>query len=78
MAVEYSKVATTWPSTFKVRFGDVHDDGYSIFVIVFDESMKGIDCVALYCSVGLLDEFNALYDGILNLSFLIVLFHLTN
>ncbi len=36
MSVEYSKVAASRPSSFKVGFGDVHDDGDAIFVVVFD------------------------------------------
>jgi hypothetical protein len=58
VAVKYSKVAATWPSTFEVWFGDVHNDRYSIFVVVFDKSMEGIDSVAFNCPIGLLDEFD--------------------
>ena len=58
MAVEYSKIAAAWPSSFEVRFGDVHDDWYSIFVIVFNQTMKGIDGIAFYGAIGLLDEFD--------------------
>ena len=36
MSIEYSEVAASGPSSFVVGFGDVHDDGDSIFIIIFD------------------------------------------
>lgn len=75
MSIEYSEIAAAWPSSFEVGFGDVHDDWYSIFVIVFNEAMKSIDCIAFYCAIGLLDEFDWLYFRNCYDSSLLVLVH---
>ena len=76
MPVEDSKVAAPGPSALEIGFGDVHNDGDAIFVIILNEAMKGIDCVSLDCSIAALDEFDWLYarDGPLPL--LLVLIHL--
>lgn len=36
VAVEDSKVAAAGPSALEIGFGDVHDDGHPILVIIFD------------------------------------------
>ena len=36
MSVKDGKIAAFWPSALVVRFGDVHDDGYSILIEIFD------------------------------------------
>jgi hypothetical protein len=36
MSVKYSEIAASRPSSFKVGFGDIHNDGDAIFVVVFD------------------------------------------
>lgn len=56
VSVKYSKIAAFGPSAFEVGFGDVHDDGDTIFVVVFDEAVEGIDRVAFDEAVGFFDE----------------------
>lgn len=63
MSIEYSEVAASWPPSFEIGFGDVHDDGDAIFIIIFDESMEGIDSVAFDGSVGAFDKFDCFYSG---------------
>ena len=75
VSIKHSKIAAAWPSSFEVGFGDVHDDWYSIFVIVFNETMEGIDSIAFYGAIGLLDEFDWLYFGNCYDSSLLVLVH---
>lgn len=74
--VEDSKVAAAGPSALEIGFGDVHDDGHPVFVIIFDQAVKGIDCVPLDCSIAALDEFDGLYARDRPLSLLLVLIHL--
>lgn len=47
MAVKHSKVAAAWPSPLEVRLGNIHDNRDTIFIIIFDQSMEGIDRVSL-------------------------------
>ena len=61
MAIKDSEIAATWPSAFEIGFGDVHDDGDSILIVVLDEAMIGVDCIAFDCAVRSLDEFDWLY-----------------
>lgn len=63
MPIKYSEVTTSGPSAFEVRFGDVHDDGDPIFVIVFNETVKGVDCISFDCSITAFDKFDRLYPG---------------
>ena len=76
MAIEYSKVAASRPSAFEIRLGDVHDDGYPIFVIVLNESMKGINCVSFDCSIAAFNKFDGLYPRNSGCFLLLVLIHL--
>jgi hypothetical protein len=57
VSVEYSEVAAPGPASLEIGFGDVHDDGDAVFVVVLDESVEGIDAVALDGAVGSLYEF---------------------
>ncbi len=43
MSIKNAEVAAAGPSSFEVGFGDVHDDGDAVFIIILDQSMKGID-----------------------------------
>lgn len=56
MSIKDSKIAAFRPATFVIGFGDVHDNRDSIFVIVFNESVKGIDRVTFDEAVAFLDE----------------------
>ena len=64
VSVEYSKVAAFRPTTFIVGFGDIHDDWDTIFIIVFDKTVKGIDwvtfdeAIAFFDEIGVLDFWN--------------------
>ena len=73
MSIKDSKIAAFRPATFVIGFSDVHDNGDSIFIIVFDESMKGIDRVAFDEAIAFLDEI-----GVLNFWNLDVLLRLVN
>lgn len=75
MPIKNPKVTTARPSAFEVWFGYVHNDGDSIFIIIFDKSVKCIDCVPLDCSIGSLNEFNRLYLRDINSLFLLILIH---
>ena len=43
MSVEDSKVTAARPPAFELGLGDIHDDGDSVFVVVFDQSAISID-----------------------------------
>ena len=75
MSVKDTEVATSRPPAFEIRLGDVHDDGHSIFVIVLNESMIGIDCVSFDCSVAALDKFDRLDLGNAAPLLLLILIH---
>jgi hypothetical protein len=75
MTIEYSKIAAPWPSSFEIGFCYIHDDGDSIFVIIFDESVIGVDCIALYGSISAFDEFDCLDFGKSASLFLLILIH---
>ena len=47
MPVKHSEIAALWPPTLMIGFGDVHDDRHSIFIEVFDQSMKSISGISL-------------------------------
>lgn len=58
MTIIYGKVGTSWPFTitqmaFAIRFENVQDYGYSVFVIVSDESLVCVRCIRSYQSVSL-------------------------
>ena len=61
MAIKDSKIAAFGPAAFVVRFSNVHDDGDTIFVVVFDEAVKGVDGVAFDEAVAFFDEIGVLY-----------------
>lgn len=75
MSIEYSKVAAARPSSFKVGLCYIHNDGYSIFVVIFDESMKGIDSISFDGAIGSLYELDWLHLGYIVTLFLFVLIH---
>lgn len=75
MSVEDTEVAASGPSAFEIGFGDVHDDGYSILVVVLDESVIGIDCVSFDCSIAALDKFDRLDLGNAASLLLLILIH---
>lgn len=43
MSIKDSKVTAAGPSAFEIGFSDIHDDGDSVFVVVFDQSVISID-----------------------------------
>lgn len=43
VTVEDSEIAATWPSAFEVGFGDIHNDGDTVFIIVLDQSVESVD-----------------------------------
>lgn len=49
--VKHTEIAATRPPALEVGLGDVHDDRDAVFVIVFDQSVEGIDCVSFDGSV---------------------------
>lgn len=61
MAIKDSKIAAFGPAAFVVGFGNVHDDGDTIFVVVFDEAVKCVDGVAFDEAVAFFDEIGVLY-----------------
>ncbi len=61
MTVKDSKITAFGPASFVVGFGNVHDDGDAIFVVIFDQAVKGVDGVALDEAVAFLDEIGVLY-----------------
>ena len=63
VSVKDSEVAATRPSAFEIGFGDVHDDGNPVFVVVFDESVEGIDSISLDGSIRSLYEFDWFDSG---------------
>jgi hypothetical protein len=75
MTIEYSKIAAPWPPSFEIGFCYIHDDGYSIFVIIFDKPVVGIDCIALYGSISAFNEFGCLDFGKSASLFLLILIH---
>lgn len=76
VSVKDSKIAASWPSSFEVRLSDVHDDGHTIFVIILNESVEGIDSVTFDCSIAAFDKFDRLDSGDGASLFLLVLIHL--
>jgi hypothetical protein len=63
VSIEDAEVAAAGPSSFEVGFGDVHDDGDAVFIIVLDQSMKGVDCISFDGSIRPFDEFDRLDLG---------------
>lgn len=61
MTVKNPEVAATGPSAFIVGFSDVHNDGDSVLIVVFDKAMEGVDCIALDGSIGSLYKLDRLY-----------------
>lgn len=60
MSVKNTKIAAFRPLAFVVGFGNVHDDWDSIFVVVFDEAVEGIDGVAFNESIAFLYKVNVI------------------
>lgn len=63
VTVEDPEITAPWPSTFEVGFGDVHNDGDAVFIIIFDKPMEGVDWVAFDSAIAPLDEFDSFYFG---------------
>jgi len=57
VTVEHSEVAAARPPAFEIGFGDVHDYGNPIFVVVFDQAVEGIDGIAFDSPVRSFYEF---------------------
>jgi hypothetical protein len=60
VAIKDPEITATRPSSLEVGFGNVHDDRHAIFIIVFDESVEGIDCVSFDGAVRALDELDSI------------------
>lgn len=75
MSIEHSKIAASGPSSLKVRFGDIHNDGDTIFVIVFNESMKSVDTVSFDGAIGSLYKLNWFYSRYSRRFFVILMSH---
>jgi hypothetical protein len=54
MAIEDSKIGALGPIAFMFRFADIQNDGYSIFVIISNESLVSISGISLDDSIGLI------------------------
>lgn len=78
MPVKYSKVAAPRPSSFKIWLCYIHDNGYSILVIIFNKSVESIDSIAFYCSVCSFNEFHRIYLRNVASLFLFIMIHLFN
>lgn len=61
MAIENTKIAAARPTAFEVGFGDVHDDGDAVLIIVLDQSMEGVDCIPFDGSIRSFYESDRLY-----------------
>ena len=61
MTVEDSKITATGPSTLEVRLSNIHNDGYTIFIIIFDKSMKCINCISFYGPIRALYKLDGFY-----------------
>jgi hypothetical protein len=59
VTVKHPEVAAAWPASLEIRFGDVHNDGDAIFVVVFDEAVKGVYGIPLDDAVGTLYKSNS-------------------
>lgn len=46
MTIKDPEIAAARPPSLEVGLSNVHDDRHAIFIIVFDESVEGIDCVS--------------------------------
>ena len=57
------KITALWPSALVIWFGNVHDDGNPVFVVIFDHAVESINCIAFNCAVALLDEFDRIQFG---------------
>lgn len=47
MTIEHCKVAALWPLLQSLRFGYVQYYGHTVFVVVSDQSVKGVGRIAL-------------------------------
>lgn len=59
MAVEYSKVAASRPSSLEVGLCYVHNDRDSVFIVILHQSVKGIYRVTFDGAIASLDELDS-------------------
>lgn len=73
MSIKNSKVTAFWPSSFIVWFCYVHNDWYSILIIIFDQSMKSINSIPFDKAISFLNEVD-----IINFWYFVVFLRLLN
>ena len=56
MTIKHSEIAASRPSAFEIWFSDIHYDGHAILIVIFDQSVEGIDSIAFDDSIGSLYE----------------------
>lgn len=61
MSVENAEVAAFGPTPLVVGFGNIHDDGHSVLIVIFYQPMKSVDCIAFESAIGTIDEFDRVY-----------------
>lgn len=60
MAVKYSKVAASRPSSLEIRLCYVHNDRHSVFIVILHQSVEGIHCVTFDGAIASLDELDSI------------------
>ena len=63
MSIKNGKVATFGPFSFIIRLGYIHDNGYSVFIIVFDHSVVSINRITFDKAISFFDEIDVINFG---------------
>jgi len=63
MPIKNGKVATFGPFSFIIRLGYIHDNRYSVFIIVFDHSVVGINRITFDKAISFFDKIDVINFG---------------